>query len=55
MKELTTDTIHQAITVETDDDGLICYVNRSEVQGTLEKNIADLQMQITSASQEKSS
>ena len=50
---LTRDTIHQAITVETDDDGLICYVNRSEVQGTLQKNIADLQMRITSASQAK--
>ena len=48
------DTIHQAITVEKDDDdGLISYVNRSEVEGTIERNVADLHKQISSASQTK--
>ena len=47
------DTIHQAIAVEKDDDGLISYVNRSEVEGTIERNVADLHKQISSASQTK--
>ena len=47
------DTIHQAITVEKDDDGLISYVNRSEVEGTIERIVADLHKQISSASQTK--
>ena len=47
------DTIHQAIAVEKDDDGLISHVNRSEVEGTIERNVADLHKQISSASHTK--
>ena len=47
------DAIHQAIAIEKDDDGMISYVNRSEVEGTIERNVADLHKQISSASQTK--
>ena len=43
---LTRDSVHQAIEVESDDDGTISYVNRSEVKGTVEENTTNLQLQI---------
>lgn len=38
--------------MKLDDDGSISYVNRSEVEGTVEENVTNLHMQIESARSE---
>ena len=46
----TRDSVHQAIAVERDDDGAFASVNRSEVSGSLQENLTNLEVQMTSVS-----
>ena len=46
----TRDSIHQAIAVERDNDGAFASVNRSEVSGSLQENLTNLEVQMNSVS-----